>query len=69
MEKHTLDHFKEVRYSDLFDRKVLNKWEKEGTKKMEQRLQELTLKFMEHRPAPLSDEIIAELDKMQASWK
>jgi len=33
MEKHTMDHFKEVRYSDLFDRKVFEKWEKAGDKK------------------------------------
>jgi len=69
MEKHTMDHFKEVRYSDLFDRKVFEKWEKAGAKKMEQRLQEQTLQLMEHRPAPLADEVIAELNRMQENWK
>ena len=34
----------------------------------EQRLQELTLEKMKHRPEPLADEVVRELDRMQASW-
>ena len=68
-EIHTLDHFKEIRYSELFDRSIYGVWEKAGAKRFEQRLQEMTLEAMKHRPEPLDDNIVKELDKMQASWK
>ena len=48
---------------------VYDNWEKQGAKKMEQRLQELTLEKMKHRPESLSPEIIKELDRMQRTWK
>ncbi|WP_022665104.1 trimethylamine methyltransferase family protein [Desulfospira joergensenii] len=68
-EKHTMDHFRKIRYSDLFERQVHDIWVKGGSKKLEQRLQDLTLEKMKHRPEPLADDIIRELDRMQASWK
>ncbi|HSL61110.1 MAG TPA: trimethylamine methyltransferase family protein [Desulfotignum sp.] len=68
-EKHTLDHFRKIRYSDLFERQILEKWQNNGAKKLEQRLQGLTLEKMKHRPAPLPQAIIKELDRMQAAWK
>lgn len=68
-EKHTMEHFKKIKYSSLFERMVYDKWEKQGAKKLEQRLQELTLEKMKHRPKPLSPETIKELDSMQAAWK
>lgn len=68
-EQHTMDHFRKIKYSDLFERQVYANWKNAGSKRLEQRLQELTLKKMAHRPAPLSDEIIQELDRMQAAWK
>ena len=63
-----MDHFKEIRYSELFDRTIHADWEKAGAKRFEQRLQELTLETMKHRPEPLDDDVVKELDKMQASW-
>ncbi len=68
-EKHTMDHFKKIKYSELFDRTVYAKWEEAGSKKFEERLQALTLKKMEHKPRQLDAKIIKELDAMQASWK
>jgi trimethylamine--corrinoid protein Co-methyltransferase len=68
-EKHTMDHFRKIRYSDLFERQIREKWQANGAKKLEQRLRELTLEKMKHRPAPLSDDIIKELDRMQSAWK
>lgn len=68
-EQHTMKHFKEMKYSNIFERMVLSKWEAGGAKRLEDRLQEETLRLMEHRPAPLTDEQIKELDRMQASWK
>jgi trimethylamine--corrinoid protein Co-methyltransferase len=68
-EKHTMAHFKEIKYSELFDRTILQKWEAAGKKTMEQRLQELTLKKMEIKPEPIPAEIEKEFDEMQKSWK
>ena len=68
-ETHTLNHFKEIKYSQLFDRTVYGTWKKLGAKKFDQRLQELTLEKMKHEPKPLAKEVVAELDRMQASWK
>jgi trimethylamine---corrinoid protein Co-methyltransferase len=68
-EQHTMNHFKEIKYSNLFERMVYDNWKKQGSKKLEQRLQELTLKKMEHRPEALTPEIIKELDSMQAAWR
>ncbi|MCG8619695.1 MAG: trimethylamine methyltransferase family protein [Desulfobacterales bacterium] len=66
---HTMANFKKVKYSELFERMVYQNWESGGSKKMEQRLQELTLEKMKHRPAPLAEDVIKELDAMQAAWK
>jgi len=68
-EKHTMDHFKKIKYSELFERQVYANWKNGGEKKIEQRLQELTIQKMQHRPEPLSEDIIKELDRMQAAWK
>jgi trimethylamine--corrinoid protein Co-methyltransferase len=68
-EEHTMRHFKKIRYSELFDRSILDDWKKNGEKHFEQRLQELTLEKMQHRPEPLADVVVQELDRMQASWK
>ncbi|MEN8210579.1 MAG: trimethylamine methyltransferase family protein, partial [Thermodesulfobacteriota bacterium] len=66
---HTMKHFRKIRYSKLFDRTIYSNWEKAGSKKFEQRLQEITLEKMKHKPEPLSKEIIKELDLMQSTWK
>ena len=68
-EKHTMDHFREIKYSELFERDIFEKWKSRGEKKMEQRLQELTIEKMKHRPPALDENIIHELDRMQKTWK
>ena len=67
-ETHTMAHFKDIRYSELFDRTIYDTWEKRGKKRFEQRLQELTIEKMKHRPKPLPEDVKKELDRMQASW-
>jgi len=67
--KHTLGHFRNVRYSTLFDRTRQSQWEKAGAKRFEDRLREATEKAMKHEPAPLSAQVQKELDRMQALWK
>ena len=67
--KHTMTNFREVFYSDLFERMILDRWQADGAKTFEERLKEKTLKAMEHVPEPLNPEMVKELDRMQAAWK
>ncbi|MDJ0784880.1 MAG: trimethylamine methyltransferase family protein [Desulfosarcinaceae bacterium] len=66
---HTMQHFKKIKYSDLFERMMTDKYESMGAKKFEQRLQELTLRKLEHTPAPLDADTLRTLDEMQAGWQ
>ena len=66
---HTLKHFNRVRYSDLFDRMVFDKWQSSGSKHFEARLREMTQKAIAHKPAALPPEVLNELDRMQSHWK
>ena len=68
-EAHTMKYFKDVKYSRLFDRSIMAKWEGAGSKQLEERLQTLTLELMEKQAEPLPAEIEKELDRMQATWK
>jgi len=68
-EKHTMDNFRNVKYSDLFDRSIYDTWRTQGAKTFEQRLQAMTLEKMKHRPQPLAEDVVEELDRMQALWK
>jgi len=68
-EEHTLRHFREVWYSELFDRAMLDQWKQKGGKRFEERLREATQKAMAHTPAPLPAEVLRELDRMATSWK
>lgn len=65
---HTMEHFKKIKYSDIFDRMVYNQWKAAGARTFEQRLQELTLKKIAHRPKPLSEDTLKALDEMQKGW-
>ena len=68
-ERHTLTNFKKVFYSDLFDRSIMETWEKAGRKTFEDRLREKTLKLMAAPSPSLPAEVIKELNKMEAAWK
>jgi trimethylamine--corrinoid protein Co-methyltransferase len=68
-EDHTMNHFRKVHYSNLFDRSVYDQWKEAGSKRFEERLRDVTRETMEHRPAPLAPDIIQELDRMQAHWE
>ena len=66
---HSLKHFKQIKYSEIFDRTIFEQWENAGGKTFEKRLQEVTLKKMAERPEPLPADIIRNLDEMQKSWQ
>jgi trimethylamine--corrinoid protein Co-methyltransferase len=48
---------------------VYEQWEGAGAKRFEQRLQDITLKKMAHRPEPLPADIVKTLDEMQTKWE
>jgi len=68
-EDHTLEHYPEVWYSTLFDRKLYDDWLKDGAKDLEQRLRDKTFKLMQHQPEPLPEDVITELDRMAKHWR
>ncbi len=67
-EEHTYTHFKDVWYSDLFDRSRLDEWRAQGETPFAERLGEMTKKVMEHEPAPLAADVLAEMDEMAKHW-
>jgi trimethylamine--corrinoid protein Co-methyltransferase len=68
-EEHTLEHFREVWYSSLFDRTIYAQWLEAGAKRFEERLREQTEKVMEHQPAPLPPQVLKELKRMAEHWE
>ncbi len=68
-EDHTFKHFREVWYSQFFDRTIQAQWLEKGAKRFEERLREQTQKVMDHKPVPLPSEVIKELDLMAKHWE
>jgi trimethylamine--corrinoid protein Co-methyltransferase len=68
-EQHTYDHFRDVWYSDLFDRTILDEWRAQGQRRFADRLRDKTRKVTEHEPAPLPDGVVAEMDRMAEHWE
>jgi trimethylamine--corrinoid protein Co-methyltransferase len=68
-QNHTLTHFRDVWYSNLFDRTIYAQWLDAGAKQFQDRLREQTQKAMEHRPAPLPPEVLRELERMAQAWE
>lgn len=67
-EDHTLNHYKEVMYSNLFDRSIYNTWKERGAKDFAQRLRERTAKLLKHEPEPLPAAVVTEFDRMAKHW-
>jgi trimethylamine--corrinoid protein Co-methyltransferase len=67
-EEHTMRHFRNVWYSDLFDRSTFDKWREQGSTCFTERLREKTRKLMDHHAEPLPAEIIREMDHMEKQW-
>jgi len=67
-EEHTMHHFRDVWYSDLFDRTNYDEWLQQGSKHFTERLREKTRKLMELNTEPLPAEIIKEMDRMAKHW-
>lgn len=67
-EDHTLENFKDVWYSDLFDRTIHEEWLAQGAKRFEERLREKTERVMQHQPHPLPEEVLQEMERMAQRW-
>lgn len=68
-EEHTLKFFREVWYSNLFDRSNYESWLEQGGRRFQERLREQTLLKMEHKAQPLPKEVTKELDKLAKHWQ
>jgi trimethylamine--corrinoid protein Co-methyltransferase len=68
-EQHTYDHFRDIWYSDLFDRAIWDEWQAQGEKEFEERLREKTEHVMQHRAAPLPDDVLDEMEQMAQHWE
>jgi trimethylamine--corrinoid protein Co-methyltransferase len=66
---HTLKYFRDVWYSNLFDRSNYETWLEQGGRRFNERLSEQTLQKLEHQPEPLPPEVIKELDQMANHWR
>jgi trimethylamine---corrinoid protein Co-methyltransferase len=66
---HTMKHFRDIKYSKIFDRSVNAIWKEEGSKTFEKRLQERTLSLMQIKPEPIPEKVLQELDRMHANWR
>lgn len=67
--EHTMKHFREVRYSKLFERMVYDQWKDSGSLRFEERLRAITKEAMNHQPTPLPRDVVKELDRMQTHWE
>jgi trimethylamine--corrinoid protein Co-methyltransferase len=68
-EDHTFEHFRNVWYSQLFDRTIDAQWLEQGAKRFAERLREQTQAAMDHQPAPLPPDVLKELDRMEQHWR
>ena len=67
-EDHTFRHFREVWYSQLFDRSINVEWLVQGSKRFDERLREQTLTVLEHQPSAIAPELLEEMEKMAQYW-
>ena len=67
VQQHTMDHFKkELWHARLLNRQTIDAWNDAGKPSMEDRVKEEVRMIAEtHKPEPLSDKIISELDRLK----
>ena len=68
-ETHTFQHYRDVWYSNLFERNLYHKWVGGGAKDLQVRLRERTQAMMEPQPSTLPPEMLAELERMEKDWE
>jgi trimethylamine--corrinoid protein Co-methyltransferase len=61
--RHTLEHFRRLWQPTLFDRRRIEDWVADGSRRLGQRLREKTVAIIqEHKPEPLPDGVREEID-------
>lgn len=65
---HTMAHFRDVWYSQLFDRNGHSNWSGKGATDLQTRVRERTLALMAHEPEPIDKKIAQELDRLAKHW-
>jgi trimethylamine--corrinoid protein Co-methyltransferase len=68
-EDHTFEHFRDVWYSQLFDRTINDQWLEQGAVQFAGRLREQVRMVMEYKPSPLPEDVMGELNTMAKYWK
>lgn len=68
-QEHTMMHFRDAWYSELFDRRGFNTWSQNGAKDLTTRVRERTLDLMAAPPpASLDEEKVRALDEISKHW-
>ncbi len=63
--KHTKNHYREDFYPQLLDRQNFDNWNSAGGKSLRERaIEKVRSLLVGHQPEPLSDDLVAELDKI-----
>jgi trimethylamine--corrinoid protein Co-methyltransferase len=67
VQKHTMNHFKEELWnSTLMNHQTIDAWHSAGAPTMADRVREEIRKITDtHKPEPLSDKVLAELDRLK----
>ena len=69
-DRHTLNNYKKLHQTDMFERRLYNAWVKDGSKTLEQKVQERTIWILEnHKPEPLEPKILAKLDELMVKYE
>ena len=67
-QKHTMDHFREVMFPELLDRKNIEAWIAAGRKTMGDRIKEKVERMLaEHKPAPMDQDRLDEIRAVVAA--
>lgn len=69
-DKHTLKNYKKLHRTDMFERRLYDKWANSGSKTLEQKIEERARWILEnHRPEPLNEEILIKLDRLVEKYE
>jgi trimethylamine--corrinoid protein Co-methyltransferase len=68
-EDHTIENFRQVWYSNLFDRSNYIAWLEQGGMRFEERLRQQTLEKMEHEARILPEATRKELERLAEHWR
>jgi len=68
-EDHTMRHFRDVWYPQLFERSHYETWRSQGAVPFSERLRQKTRDLMSSKSCPLPNGLVKELDRMAAHWE